>query len=228
MVLPIIRYANDQVAAFQIGAEVYFIRYRNGIYEIYDAVLNQQIIPNIDYWIQNKTQQRSSLHHLIDMCSSYYEGVKATLDIKDIDKIIDDVIYKTIQAINKKGFLYEYSNVYWVEILNSQQIEDILEKIRDNHDKLKPDDFGLKELLNRILLVCRYRDDHLTDICKLLMNKLGINEASYEPDTKETDKEVATQVKNQLQHLKKFKSINENMILAAEHLKTVKPVAKTL
>jgi len=196
-----IKYASKDVVCFSVDDQVYYLKFGPNVPQLFDEHLVLMIIPNIDTWIQSKTQQRHSYQSLYDMSLCFYNGIQTSYNIANIDQICNLVIKLTIDEILKNGWIYEYSLIYWIEVLGPDTIEECLKKISLNFEIIR-DKIGDHKLYNnlcRISKTCRVRQPHNSDICDKLIERLnmGSSDPVY-PNTDSLDNKVSAGVKELL------------------------------
>lgn len=188
-----IKYATKDVVGFVVNNELFYLRFGPNIPQLFDESMSPLIIPNLDSWIQSKTQQRYSYQSLRDISSAFHAGIAAAYNIDDLHSICDLAIQSTICEMNQNSWIHDYSLIYWIEILDSDKMAQYLKKIRDNFATIRAQigDDKLYNNLCRIYKTCKRQQPHNAEICEKLIKRLGKEptDPTY-PRTDETDQQV--------------------------------------
>ena len=188
-----IKYANEGVVCFVIDGDIFYLKRHPGLPRLYDCNGTVMFLANIDSWLEVRTQQRHSYRSLCDMADAFYAGLKSSYNKSDIDNIFNNCVLTTIKEVTRKSWLYEYSLLFWVEVLGDDKIGQYLKSLRDNFDSIASK-IGTKALSNdltRIMRACVYRHSRNADICEKLLTRLGkIASDPIYPDTTKIDSEV--------------------------------------
>jgi len=166
------------------------------------------------------THNRFSYQGLVDMASSFIDGVRSCLNRDSIDDMVDESIIDAIHVILQKGYIEEYSLKYWIEVLDSSEIEKYIIKIRNNFNKLEIlNKDGLHNDLCRILEVCEIRQlKHLIEICNNLIKRMGRTPILPKyPDTSVIDNKVLKRVKSNI-NAEPSQGVLSNVVKVADNL----------
>lgn len=188
-----IKYATKDVVGFVVNSELFYLKFGPNIPQLFDESLSGLVIPNLDSWIQSKTQQRYSYQSLRDMALAFHAGISAAYNLDDVHTLCDSTIQFTVHEVNHNSLIYDYSLIYWIEILGPDQMELYLKKIRDNFVRIRSQigDDKLYNNLCRMYKTCLRQQPHNANVCEKLIKRLGRmpTEPSY-PKTDETDQQV--------------------------------------
>jgi hypothetical protein len=188
-----IKYANEGVVCFIIEGETFYLKRHPGLPRLYDERGTVMFLANIDSWLEVRTQQRHSYRSLCDMADAFLAGLKSSYNKNDIDNMFNNCVLTTIKEITRKSWLYEYSLLFWIEVLGDDKIGQYLSSLRENFDTIakKIGPKALSNDLTRILRTCIYRHSRNADICDKLLSRLGpsVSDPTY-PDTTKIDSEV--------------------------------------
>jgi hypothetical protein len=128
-------YVLDKTAAFMLADELYYIKTVYGFPQLFDHSLKQLIIPNMDYWLQFKTQQRYTYRGLQDMIEAFADGLHHSYSREDISRICDHLYDATIDYIFKTKNVREFARLFWIEILEPEQVKKLVVKIKNSFDE---------------------------------------------------------------------------------------------
>jgi len=213
-----IKYVYKETIAFIIGSDLFYLRLGPGLPQMFDGNIKLMVVPNIDTWLQLKTQQRNSYRGLCDMAASFSFGLQHAYTGKDMEHICKLVVRSTRDSIFKTNIAREFSAAYWVELMDPGKILKFLNILRNNFNRFK----------------AKYSDDELYNIlCRLwqFSNLYAKSEAPvFEtlirtkmlrspclpryPDTTEVDQEVEKLVIRMVieKGLTKFKGISDELV----------------
>lgn len=214
-----IKYANEDIVVVKFDDVLYYIRTR-GIPQVYDNQGRLLVISNIETWMIVNTQNRYTYQGLIDMASSFVDGVRSCLNKDSIDDMVDESIIDAIHILLQKGYIEEYSLKYWIEVLDSSELERYIIKIRNNFDKLEIlNKDGLHNDLCRILEVCEIRQlKHLIEICNNLIKRMGrVPTLPKYPDTSTLDNKILRRVKSNI-NSEPSQGVLTNVVKVADNL----------
>lgn len=147
-----IKYVYKETIAFIIGLDLFYLRLGPGLPQMFDKHIKSMVVPNIDTWLQLKTQQRNSYRGLCDMAVSFSSGLQHTYTGKDMERICKLVVHSTRDIIFKTDIAREFSAAYWVELMDPGKILKFLDILRNDFNRFK----------------AKYSDDELYNIlCRL-------------------------------------------------------------
>lgn len=187
-----ILYVTGPAMAFSLDNILYFFR-TQPFPQIFDGHLTPQLIPNIDSWIQNKTQQRHSLRSFTDMMEAFADGLSHTYSVEDLVDVARraTLAARTIITTQK---LADYSRVFWLESLDPSKLESVhLPGVRDNFESLrsKLGDDGFHNYLCRLLAFVTHHRPTLSPVIERLIQRLGkVSQTPVYPSTPELDIEL--------------------------------------
>ncbi len=214
-----IKYANEDIVVVKLGDVLYYIRTR-GIPQIYDNQGRLLVISNIETWMIANTHNRYTYQGIVDMASAFIDGVKSCINKDSIDDMVDESIIDAIHIILQKGYIEEYSLKYWIEVLDTGELEKYIIKIRNHFDRLEIlNKEGLHNDLCRILEVCEIRQlKHLIEICQNLIKRMGKSIALPKyPDTSALDSKVLKRVKSNI-NVEPNQGVLTNVVKVADSL----------
>lgn len=214
----IIKYATKDVVVFIISNELYFLKFGPDYPQLYNDQLSPLTIPNIDTWLQSKTQQRYSYQTLRDISYAFYMGLSTAYNAEDIDRIRDSIVISTISEIFKNNLVFEYLSAYWIEVLDPDKLKKHINKISINFDiilnRIGPD--KLHNELCRMLRSCQqFNQGHDSDVCLSLIKRLGKEpKIPNYPDTTNIDKQILMNVKEIFKQVigTYYKSVPNNLV----------------
>lgn len=146
-----IKYVERETIAFMIDSELFYLRQGPGIAQIFDENLKPQIIPNINSWFQTKTQQRYSYRDVCDMAAAFAAGLRHSYTNDDFVRMGKEIVAATVKTIFQTDNSREFSREYWVELINLNKLQKLIEIFRSDFDKFKMQ-YDSEELYN---VLCR-------------------------------------------------------------------------
>lgn len=184
-------------------------------------------VPNVDYWLNNKTGKQYSYRMVIDMAAAFRAGTKISYRQEEVFGIIDVVVKNTIKEITRKHFLYEYALSFWIEALGEEDIEKKLIAIRDNFQKIK-ESISKSKLKNELLRFYKasiYRQSKSIGICEEIIthNNMTIEDPVY-PETNSIDEEIMNNIKECIaQEVPKLRGMSDHL---ADRIEYIRQLAK--
>lgn len=220
-----VKYATKDVVGFVVNNELFYLKFGPNIPQLFDESLSPLIVPNLDSWVQSKTQQRYSYQSLHDMAMAFSAGISVAYNIDDVRAICDLSIMSAIAAITKDGAIYEYSLVYWIEVLGSDKMELYINKIRNNFEQIRDklgDDILYNELC-RMLKACKRYQPHNAEVCEKLIKRLGRDpgDPNY-PSTDEVDQQVLLNAREAVKRTlgTRYKGVPDHIVEAVDGLQS--------
>ena len=161
---------------------------------MFDARLNPMIVPNVDAWLQSKTQQRYSYQGLADMASAFAVGLQHAYTSNDLEYLCRLIVRTTKDAIFKTDVAREFSAAYWVELMDPGKLTKFIDALRRDFDKFKAK-YSNKELYNILCRLWQFSNLHAPSESvifeSLIRSKmLRTPQLPVYPDTQEADTEV--------------------------------------
>lgn len=168
-------YANGKTAAFTVASKLFYIKVGPDLPELYDHDLKRQIVPNIDYWFQAKTQQRYSFRGVCDMVEAFNDGVAYGYQKDDFLKLSALVFDQTIAYIFRTNCARSFARSYWIELMEERQIRGFISKIADGFDdyRRKYGDEKFYNYLCRLWKFCNFYVSSETATVERFISRLG-------------------------------------------------------
>lgn len=220
-----ILYATEQVVACVIEQRRYYIQFGPDFPKIYDDTCKPLIVPNVDMWIQAKTHQRYDLRTLKDMTMAFIAGMRCAYSKSDVMKEAYNSCCITINEILTKGLIYDYTLVYWIEVLGNETIERYLKTIAEKLEYVM-EKMGKDRLYNdlcRIYRICVIRQIDSKDVCENLIKRLGsvVREPKF-PDSRKIDQIIMNNVKTKVfEHVNNmYKNVDDELIKVLKSIET--------
>lgn len=194
----IILYAAEDVVVFQIGSNIYYLRDRTNLPELYDNQLRKQVTVNLDHWLQAQTQQRHSLQGLRDMAAAFRRGFQCNMSREQIRELLAEAIIETRKQIFLTDLAADFSRIYFIETVDPTKIEtQYIPSIRNNFSRLI-ENCGEDELYNYLCRFWRSCTNHSlgsTGVFESLIHKLNRQPAEPKyPDTSTLDEALIQKV----------------------------------
>ncbi len=181
--------------AFSIDIEMYYARLEP-IVQIFNDSLQLQVIPNIDFWIQNKTKQRHDQRGFLDMARAFKAGIEKSYTIADLNSLLQHTMMATKRAMLEQ--MPEYNKHYWIETLDASKLESVgADNVRKNFDVLlkKLGEDGFYNYLCRLWkFAVAHRPDIVTIFEKLVARLGKLPAEPTLPATPELDNELYKKV----------------------------------
>lgn len=197
-----ILYVYKSLAIIKIDVEIYIIRM--DIPSIYNQQFQKLSTPNIDNWVQANTHQRYSFRNICDMAEAFRDGMQYSYHHDEIHRILNEGIILMRDTLFKDGFISEYSQLYWLEMIPPSKMRGYLESIGDNFENLK-NKLGADRLYNHLCRVwqCTKRSNKpLLDLIERLIARLGKSPVIPQyPDTSVIDKQLNNVISRRLMDL---------------------------
>jgi hypothetical protein len=189
-----IKYVYHETVAFTIGVDLFYLRQGPGIPQMFDASLNPMVVPNIDAWLQSKTQQRYSYRGVADMASAFAAGLQHAYTSNDLEHLCKLIVRTTKDAIFKTDVAREFSAAYWVELMDPGKLTKFIEILRRDFGKFKAKYSG-EELYNILCRLWQFSNLHAPSESaifeSLIRSKmLRTPQLPKYPNTQEADAEV--------------------------------------
>lgn len=204
---------------------MYYFRYGPGIIpELYDANLSQQVVTNLDAWLQNHTHQRYSLQSLLDMALAFADALRLGYDGRDIASLCKLMSVESIRRLFCSQLIARYSACYAIECTEFSKLSQEIDSIRSRWDGLIAD-LGKDQfcnLLNRWWRYCQHHAPGHAPVFARFLERLG--ESPHEPsmpDTSEWDKELTELVMAKLfpHGVPVLKGVPEQLLATANRLR---------
>ena len=200
MVVKII-YVKSDVMAVLFGQTLYYLDCTEWLPRVFDSDLKQLVISNIDSWIQAKTAQKYSLATLREMGNAFADGMRASYTKTEVLSIVEYASRCVTSEILRRGAIYDYSLLYWIEVQGTEVLEKYLKTISEKLNTIV-ERLGVERIVNelkRIQRVCLLRQSSAKYMCDKLLERLGANsvEPQY-PSTREIDMKVLSHVRNEV------------------------------
>lgn len=194
----IIKYVSGYITVFEVENEIYYFKDSPNLPELYNSSLKRLIIPNLDNWLQNKTQQRHSLRGLRDMSAAFLMGLRCGISEDQAIQIIENTILETKRNLILTPISSEYSQQFYIELLDPSQVETkYLPSIKDNFDRLLQN-YGKEKLFGILCRFWQYCNFHLPNTAPVfenLIRRLGKEPASPQyPNTEVLDVKLIREV----------------------------------
>jgi len=154
-------YATDNVTAFSIDDDIYYLIMVVGIPVVFDSNLNRMTIPNFDSWLQANTGQRIGRQTFFDMVTIFRQGMLCGYPPEHVNRLIREVAIETKNAIFHTRLVTEYSAKYSIEIQDTHRLlTSFAEYISSHFDSLlqKMGLIRFHNYLCRCAQVCEYND----------------------------------------------------------------------
>lgn len=213
-----IKYVYKEAVAFTIGAGLFYLRQGPGIPQMFDRNIKPMIVPNIDAWLQSKTQQRYSYRGLCDMATSFAGGLRHIYTTEDMEHICKLVVRSTRDAIFKTDMARDFSTAYWIELMDPGKIQKFIDILRNDFEKFqsKYTDNELYNILCRLWQFCNLHAPSETAVFEALMRSKMSRTPRLPryPNTVEADREVEKLVIGVVigKTLTEFKGISDELI----------------
>lgn len=213
-----IKYVYRETVAFTIGLDLYYLRQGPGIPQMFDGNLSPMVVPNIDAWLQAKTQQRYSYRGVSDMASSFAAGLHHAYTSDDLHHLCKIIVRTTKDAIFKTDVAREFSAAYWVELMDPGKITKFVDVLRQDFDKFKSK-YTDEELYNILCRLWQFSNLHAQSEAavfeSLIRSKmLRTPQLPKYPDTQEADEEVERLVLGIIigETLTEYKGISDELV----------------
>lgn len=221
-----IKYVENEIVALSIHGELFYIKQGPGIPKVFDEHLRSQTIPNIDHWLQAKTQQRYSYRGICDMAAAFAAGLKHSYTSDDLRWISAEVVASTVKIVFRTEHARDYALAYWVELLRPAQLFKFVEHIRSNFDKLKKR-YDHEELYNILCRLWQFSNFHAASEAAVFETLIRTNLARIPqipkyPDTTKIDQEIEKIIIGNLfgKAVTKHKGIDDELINNVKRLRT--------
>ena len=155
-----INYVYKDVIAFSIDVGLFYLQRGPNITRMFDENIKLMVVPNIDSWLQAKTQQRYSYRGLCDMAAAFTDGLQHSYTSVDIERICKMVIRSTRDAIFKTDLASDFSAAYWVELMDHAKLQNFLKILRSNFEKFKSI-YNDDELYNILCRLWQFSNLHM-------------------------------------------------------------------
>lgn len=181
--------------AFNLDFQLYFMQLEP-IPKVYDEDLKPQLIPNLDSWIQAKTQQRHSFQSFKDMVTAFQIGLSKTYSARDLKDVAERATIAAKIAIMER--MGEYGKHFWIEILDPVKLESVwVPKVREKFDELRKS-LGDDEFYNYLCRLWKFAAKHrpgLVPVFARLIKRLGREPGDpHWPKTDELDADLVKAV----------------------------------
>lgn len=164
-------YATDNITAFSIDGDIYYVVIIEGIPVVYDNNLNRMTIPNFDSWIQANTGQRVGYQTFFDMVTIFRQGMLCGYPPEHISNLIKKVAIETRNIIFHTHFATEYSAKYSIEVQDIHRLLTVFAEYISSHFDSLLQKMGIDKFYNylcRCVQVCEYNDVDATVFHKLI------------------------------------------------------------
>lgn len=189
-----IMYVYKDVIAFSIDRELFYIQRSPNCLKVYDHSIGQLQIPNVDMWLQLKTQQRYSYRSLCDMADSFADGLSHSYTDNDLRSVCKQSARATRDAIFKTDIVSEFASAYWIELLSDDKLQKIIYILRNNFNKFKSSytDDELYNILCRLWQYCNLHAPSESAVFEsIIRSKLSLpTRLPHYPDTSQADAEI--------------------------------------
>ena len=168
-------YATNNVTAFSINDDTYYLIMVSGIPIIFDSNLNRMTIPNFDSWLQANTAQRVSYQTFFDMVTIFRQGMLCGYPPEHVYRLIREVATETKNIIFHTRLITEYSAKYSIEIQDIHRLlSSFAEYISSNFDSLlqKMGVPAFHNYLCRCAQICEHNDADPV-VFRKLITRLG-------------------------------------------------------
>lgn len=122
----------NSVIVFKISEDLYYLR--SDLPALYDSGLNRMFIPNIDFWLQNHTQQRYNYRSLLDMAEAFTSGKESGFTSTEFVNLINRFMLSICEKIFRPRYAYKFIEVYWIECLGPAKLRKALHVFTENFD----------------------------------------------------------------------------------------------
>jgi hypothetical protein len=222
----IIKYVYRETVAFTIGTDLFYLRQGPGIPQMFNGEAKPMVVPNIDAWLQSKTQQRYSYRGLSDMASAFASGLQYTYTSHDMQHVCRLIVRSTKDAIFRTDVAREFSAAYWVELMDPGKLTKFIDVIRRDFDKYEKR-YGSEELYNILCRLWQFSNLHAPSEAAVFESMIRAKmrrspKLPKYPDTSEADQEVERLVIGIIigKTLTEFKGISDELVKNVRSIQT--------
>jgi len=150
-------YATDNVTAFAIDDDIYYIIIIEGIPAVYDSSLNRMTISNFDSWIQANTGQRVGSQTFFDMVTIFRQGMLCGYPPEHVNNLIKKIVIETKNSIFHTRLITEYGTKYSIEIQDIHHLLTIFAEYISSHFDNLLQKMGVEKFYNylcRCIQIC--------------------------------------------------------------------------
>jgi len=212
----IIRYVEKTVTVFEIDGELFYFRDSANLPELFDNTLHKMVVPNLDNWLQAKTDQRHSLRGLRDMSKAFSVGLSCGLSAENVRQLITQAVIESRRTIFQTDLTNDYARSYFIELIDPAKIEEIhVKSIVDNFDRLlkKGGRNRLYNYLCRFWQTCNFNMPSAAAIFEGFIRRLGRQPTTPNyPDTTDLDNELIERVCQTVFRSQSLYNINDEIV----------------